>query len=199
MCVSMNVAVTGTTGGIGGAVAKALAAAGHRVIAINRPEWRIIAEGGGKGMFAGPLDAVVFASGFCPVTSLVKMSDEAFMEAISVNCGLFLSLMRLIVKERLYAKGGMRAVAVSSVSAREGWAGGAAYCASKGALSAMCRALDKELSPRGISVAALEPGHVRTRMFEKCAMRMGADASSALAPEELANEICGLLSASEAR
>jgi NAD(P)-dependent dehydrogenase (short-subunit alcohol dehydrogenase family) len=87
----------------------------------------------------------------------------------------------------------MKVVAVSSVSAVEGWPGGAAYCASKGALSAVCRALDKELSPRRISVEALEPRHVRTAMFERCAGRMGTDPSNALDPDVFARDVLSKL------
>jgi short-subunit dehydrogenase len=56
-------------------------------------------------------------------------------------------------------------------------------------LSAVCRALDVELAPRKISVRALEPRHVRTAMFERCAGRMGTDPSSALDPEEFARDV----------
>jgi NAD(P)-dependent dehydrogenase (short-subunit alcohol dehydrogenase family) len=83
----------------------------------------------------------------------------------------------------------MRVVAVSSVSATEGWPGGAAYCAAKGALSALCRALDAELKPRGISVQAIEPRYVKTRMFDSCAGRMGVSNALARDPADLADEI----------
>jgi short-subunit dehydrogenase len=49
--------------------------------------------------------------------------------------------------------------------------------------------LDVELAPRKISVRALEPRHVRTAMFERCAGRMGTDPSSALDPEEFARDV----------
>ena len=81
------------------------------------------------------------------------------------------------------------AVAVSSVSATEGWAGGTAYCASKGALSAACRALDRELAAKKIRVRAIEPNHVLTDMFRKGAGRMGVPESAARSPESLAQEV----------
>ena len=74
------------------------------------------------------------------------------------------------------------------MSATEGWAGGAAYCASKGALSALCRALDAELAPKRISVRALEPRYVKTKMFDDCAGRMGVDPSLAMDPADFANK-----------
>ena len=68
------------------------------------------------------------------------------------------------------------------------------YCASKGALSAAARALDAELSPKGISVAALEPRYVLTRMFRDCAGRMGVPEAAALSPESFACELMDRLS-----
>lgn len=183
----MKILVTGTTGGIGGAVETAAKAAGHDVIAFNRADFAALADG--KANIPDGLDGVVFATGCCPVATLAKTTDDVFLETFRVNCGLFLALVRHIVAKKLYSREGMRIVAVSSVSAVEGWAGGAAYCASKGALSALCRALDAELATRKISVAAIEPRHVKTRMFDACAGRMGASASEAMDPAELAVDI----------
>ena len=101
--------------------------------------------------------------------------------------------MRHLVKTARYSPSGMKVVAISSVSAVEGWPGGAASCASKGALSAVCRALDAELAPRKISVEAPEPRHVRTAMFERCAGRMGTDPSNAQDPEVFARNVLSRL------
>ena len=92
-----------------------------------------------------------------------------------------------------HAKTGAVALAVSSVSATEGWAGGTAYCASKGALSAACRALDRELAAKKIRVMAIEPNHVLTDMFRKGAGRMGVPESAARSPESLAQEILEMI------
>ena len=177
--------MTGTTGGIGGAVKDAAKARGWDVVELNRPEWAKLES----LKIDGDLDGVVFATGTCPVRPLTMMSDGEFAETLEVNCGLFVKLMRKIVKERLYSADGMNVVAVSSVSATEGWAGGSAYCASKGALSAVCRALDAELKQKRISVTAVEPRYVRTRMFANCAGRMGVDPAAAQPPEALAADI----------
>ena len=132
---------------------------------------------------------MVFAVGVCPVVPVSALLEDAFAETMRVNCGLFIGMVREVVRRKLCAADGMKIVAVSSVSANEGWAGGVAYCASKGALSAACRAMDAELLPRGISVAVVEPRHVNTRMFRNCAGRMGVPESEAMDPRELAEEI----------
>ena len=181
----MRILVTGTTGGIGGAVKRAALAAGHEVAEVNR--------GGFDLLPAGPFDAVVFATGTCPVKPLTLTADAELEETLRVNCGLFVKLMRQVVAAKSYAPAGLKVVAISSISATEGWAGGAAYCASKGALSAVCRALDAELKPKGISVVALEPRYVKTRMFDACAGRMGVDPALAQSPDALAAEILACL------
>ena len=181
----MRILITGTTGGIGGAVKRAVLAAGHEVVEVNRGDF--------DAPLDGPFDGVVFATGMCPVKPLTLLPEAEFVETVSVNCGLFVRLMRRLVAEKLHAPTGMRVIAVSSVSATEGWAGGAAYCASKGALSAVCRALDVELKPRGISVTALEPRYVKTRMFDDCAGRMGVDSALAQDPDGFAVEILSRL------
>ena len=195
----MKILVTGTTGGIGRAVKRAALAAGHEVVEVNRGGWEAVDSPLTSGKdFTSPLrglDAVVFSTGTCPVKPFALTSDTLFEETFRVNCGLFVKLMRHIVAERLYSPTGMKVVAISSVSATEGWAGGAAYCASKGALSAVCRALDAELQPKKISVVALEPRYVKTKMFDACAGRMGVDPALAQSPDVLAAEILTCLKA----
>ena len=184
--------VTGTSGGIGGAVKAAALARGHVVAELNRADFDALSSDPRAPLDAlgsEPFGALAFCTGTCPVRPAALTSDAAFAETLRVNCGLFLSLMRRIVADRLYDPAGFRAVAVSSVSAVEGWPGGAAYCASKGALSALCRALNAELAPKKISVCALEPRHVRTRMFEECAGRMGTDPALARDPADFAVEV----------
>jgi short-subunit dehydrogenase len=187
----VRILITGTSGGIGGALKRAASAAGHEIVELNRDGFADLAAFLPSG--TPPLDALVFASGVCTVKPFTLMTDEEFSGAFAVNCGLFVKLLRHVVKSLLYSPRGMKALAVSSVSAVEGWAGGAAYCASKGALSAVCRALDAELATRRISVRALEPRHVRTAMFERCAGRMGTDPASALDPELFAQNVISML------
>ena len=180
----MRLLVTGTTGGIGSAVKRAALAAGHAVVEVNRGDFDTF-----PSMGSDPIDGIVFTTGTCPVRPLTAMTDAEFEETFRVNCGLFVKLMRHVVAGKLNSPKGMKVVAISSVSAVEGWAGGAAYCASKGALSATCRALDAELKPKRISITALEPRYVKTRMFDACAGRMGVDPALARDPDDLAREI----------
>ena len=183
-----RILITGTTGGIGSAVKRAALAAGDEVVEVNREDFSNPSHLSHLSHFSH-FSSLVFCTGTCPVKPLTQTADEDFAETVRVNCGLFVKLMREIVAAKLYDPDGMRVVAVSSVSATEGWPGGAAYCASKGALSAVCRALDAELKPKGISVVALEPRHVKTRMFDAVAGRMGVDPARAQDPDDFAKEI----------
>ena len=180
--------VAGSTGGIGSAVAEEAERGGCEVVRFDRADFATLAE---RGLPDGPsFQAAVFAVGACAVRPFLQTTEADFAEAFAVNCLLFLRLVRALVKSRRLGRNS-RLVAISSVSATEGWAGGTAYCAAKGALSAACRALDVELAPRGIAVVALEPRWIRTRMFEETAGRMGVDPARAQRPEDFAREVLG--------
>ena len=141
----------------------------------------------------GPFTTVVYCVGICPVKPLALLDAAALAEVQLVNCDAFVLSVKHFSRPGAYAKSGAVALAVSSVSATEGWAGGTAYCASKGALSAACRALDRELAAKKIRVKAIEPNHVLTDMFRKGAGRMGVPESAARSPESLAQEILEMI------
>lgn len=194
---ALRILVTGTTGGIGSAVKAEAIARGHEVVEFNRADFPSLATS--PTAIKPNLSALVFCTGTCSVKPLSQTTDELLAETLRVNCSLFLSLMRTLVTAKLYDPQGLKAIAISSVSATEGWPGGAAYCASKGALSAMCRALNAELKPKGISVVAIEPRYVKTRMFDQGAGRMGVPTAMAQDPQALAKEILDSLEGGNGR
>ena len=197
--------IVGATGGIGRAVRAEAERRGWKCVGTSRREGaaeHILDCSDRAGMeqtlmrlflAEGPFAAVAYCAGVCPVRPLTLLDAAALAETQLVNCDAFILLMRHFSRLGAYAKDGAAALAVSSVSATEGWPGGVAYCASKGALSAACRALDAELAPKGIRVAVLEPGHVLTDMFRKGAGRMGVPESAARTPESLAAEALDVL------
>ena len=203
MAEKKRLLVVGASGGIGSAVVAEASDAGWECVqADRRSEFRIDLsdaaglEAGLKSLFAekGRFDAVVFAAGVCPIVPLGALSAGELARTMLVNCESFVMLVKMYAASGVGGNGG-KVVAVSSVSANEGWAGGTAYCASKGALSAAVRALDAELAQKGIRVVAIEPGHVLTDMFRRGAGRMGVPESQAKLPKELAGEILALLDA----
>lgn len=150
----------------------------------------------------GKLDGLVHAAGVCPLSPLAMSGAEALESAMRVNYVAFQELMRLCPKKK-FANEGFAAVAVSSVSAAVGWAGGTMYSATKGALSAAVRSMAVELAPKRIRVNAVCPSNIKTPMFDGITELNDEAAMSELerkqplgfgAPEQVASAVCFLLS-----
>jgi len=152
---------------------------------------------------AGILDGLVHAAGVCPMCPVGILTSEQVEAAMRTNCYSFLELMKYYSRSK-YRNSRFSAVAVSSVSASAGWAGGSAYCGSKGALSAIVRALAIELAPKGVRVNAVCPSNIKTPMYEAGASAAN-DARSLNelvkrqplglgVPEQVAAPVCFLLS-----
>ena len=153
----------------------------------------------------GPLDGFVHAAGIGPAMPLGVVAENLIDASMKVNYTAFLLLMKAFAK-KTFANAGFSAVAVSSVSAEIGWAGGSVYAGSKGALSAAVRALAVELAPKGLRVNAVCPGYVKTPFFDGVAGAglSGPDGVARLVakqplglgePEQVATAVCFLLSA----
>lgn len=224
-----RVLVTGASSGIGRAVAELAARLGASVILNGRNVAALeetcaslaTADGASHVVAAGDLscaeelDAVmttalaggklhglVHAAGVCPVVPAGSVSYAAFEEAMRINCGSFFGLMRHCSKRR-NAADGFSAVVVSSVSSEAGWAGGAVYSATKGAVSAAVRSLAVELAPKGMRVNSVSPSNIKTPMFESITALNDETALAALKsrqplgfgrPEQVAAPVCFLLS-----
>ena len=125
---------------------------------------------------AGKISGLVHAAGACPVCSVGALDRTLVDEAFAVNYFAFLELMRHYAKSR-NREPSLSVVAVSSVSSSVGWAGGAAYCGSKGALDASVRALAVELAPKGVRVNAVCPSNIRTPLYAANAANLGGEAA----------------------
>jgi 3-oxoacyl-[acyl-carrier protein] reductase len=170
--------VTGGAQGIGRAVAETLAARGWSVTAADRDE-AALARVGGEGIAAAaldvtdsaavaalvdrlpPLDVVVNCAGIA--AELLPLKDiprEAFERMLRVNLGGTFILAREAARR-------MERGAIITIASRGylGGAGAAHYVASKAAVVGLTRALAVELRWRGISVNAVAPGMVDTRMI----------------------------------
>jgi NAD(P)-dependent dehydrogenase (short-subunit alcohol dehydrogenase family) len=174
--------VTGSTSGIGKATAAALARLGATVIVTGRDTERgarvvkEIEDDGGVARFvaadlsdpgqiahlaqeAGAVDILVNNAGrswFGPTADL----DAATFDALFSSNVRSAYLLTAALAPAMAARGSGSIVNLDSMSGAVGLAGGAAYGASKAALSALTRAWAAEFSPAGVRVNAVAPGPV---------------------------------------
>ncbi len=191
--------VTGASRGIGAAAARALAAAGARVIVSDLADTAALAaEIGGLALRqdvtdesqwretiafardrAGGLDILVNNAGVLqkmgPVTELTL---EEWRRVNSVNVeGVFLACKHAVpaLAERAGQwSGGAAIVNLSSVAGLVGFAGGVCYGASKGAVRLMTKCLAMELAPLKIRVNSVHPGVIDTVMGGEVVTAVGA-------------------------
>jgi NAD(P)-dependent dehydrogenase (short-subunit alcohol dehydrogenase family) len=176
--------VTGATSGIGRAAADELARRGATVIVHGRDAERghavvqAINSAGGRARFAaadlsdpaapeklaaasGVVDVLVNNAGFSWFGPTADLRPDQFdaMFASDVRAPYFLVAA---LAPAMADRGSGSIINVSSMAARVGLAGGAAYGATKGALESLTRAWAAEYSPRGVRVNAIAPGPVYT-------------------------------------
>ena len=173
----------------------------HCVIAGDLKDGSFIDELAASAIKGGKLDGFVHAAGTCSVVPVGVAAPAVLADSMAVGYDAFMLLMRKLTA-RASSNDGFSAVAVSSVSASAGWAGGSLYAGCKGAVEAAVRSLAVELAPRRIRVNAVCPAHVKTPLFEKLAEGMDEAAKTALLakqplgliePEQVASAICFLL------
>ena len=186
--------VTGASGGIGRAVAVALAEAGHQQIGVG---WSSNAEGGAQtckeveaagatslgvavdvndpasveSAFTqveaafGPVEALVNNAGITRDGLLMRMSDDDWQDVLRTNLAGAFHTIRRATPKMLRARFG-RIVNVGSVVGSVGGAGQANYSAAKAGLIGLTRATARELGGRGITCNVVAPGPITTAMTD---------------------------------
>jgi len=183
--------VTGATGGIGGAIARALHKQGAVVAVSGRQAEKLeklAAELGPRSHVVpcdladraavtglvdaataklGRLDILVNNAGLTRDNLFMVMKDEQWDEVIAVNLTATFLLMRAAARAMLRAKTGYgRIVNISSVSGVIGNPGQGNYAASKAGMIGMSKSLAREVAPRGITVNCIAPGFISTPMTD---------------------------------
>lgn len=185
--------ITGGTRGIGLAVARRLAADGFDLLISYRDDAEaaemakstLIASGrqievvaadvstsDGSGLLIetamekfGKIDALINNAGITRDTLMMRMSEDDWDAVISTNLkGAFLC-SKAAVRPMLRARSG-RIVNMSSVVGLVGNAGQVNYAAAKAGLVGMTKSIAKEVGSRGITVNAVAPGFIETRLTD---------------------------------
>jgi 3-oxoacyl-[acyl-carrier protein] reductase len=180
--------VTGASGGIGGAIAKALHAQGARVVlsgtradALNALKVELgerastapcnlsvpaeVEELLKKAEAAAgtPIDILVNNAGITRDNLLMRMKDEEWDQVIAVNLTAAFKLSRAALRNMMKKRWG-RIVTITSVVGVTGNPGQANYAAAKAGLIGMTKALAAEIASRNITVNCVAPGFIDTDM-----------------------------------
>jgi glucose 1-dehydrogenase len=183
--------VTGGTTGIGWAVAERLIRSGHRVLITGRDAGKgcaaaeALAEHGEVRFIqadvadptgrrevlaraldsGGPLGVLINNAGTWDNQSIGEVTEDSWDQTFAVNVkGAFFMTQEVLPAMLVNGRG--KVVNIASIAGLQGFAETSAYCATKGAVIAMTRALAVELGPSGINVNAVAPGNVSTPFNE---------------------------------
>ena len=184
-----NALVTGATGGIGGAIARALHTRGATVAISGRQLEKLEAlaselkervhvvpcDLANKAQVAtliddatkklGRLDILVNNAGLTKDNLFMVMKDEQWDDVIAVNLTSTFMLMRAATRAMMRGKTGYgRIINISSVSGIIGNPGQANYAASKAGMIGMTKSLAREVASRGITANCIAPGFISTPM-----------------------------------
>lgn len=180
------VVVTGSSAGLGAAVCRRLVAADYDVIGIARRAVSPASLGVDEDRYRhvtfdlSDVDAIGEMVGelvsnhgkpYALVNNaavgrdgvLATMHNADIDEVVRVNVTAPLVLCKYVVRHMLGQRRG-RIVNISSIVARTGYRGLAAYGASKAAIEGMTRSLAREVGPRNVMVNAIAPGFLPTAM-----------------------------------
>ena len=180
--------VTGASGGIGAAIARALAAQGARVALSGTREAALQALAGeldgaavlpcnlgdseaADGLAAraeealGPLDILVSNAGVTRDGLFLRMRDEDWQTVLDINLTAGFRLARAALRGMMRRRRG-RIIAVSSVVGVTGNPGQANYAASKAGMIGMTKAVAAEVAGRGVTVNCIAPGFIDTAMTQ---------------------------------
>ena len=185
----MTALVTGASGGIGSAIARALAGQGARLAVSGSNAGKLedcrtslggnhltlpcdLSDGAAVDALVpaaveklGRLDILVNNAGVTRDNLAMRMKDEEWDQVIRVNLEAAFRLVRAAARPMMKARFG-RVISITSVVGQTGNPGQANYAASKAGLVGMSKALAQELASRSITVNCVAPGFIRSAMTD---------------------------------
>ena len=215
--------VTGAARGIGEATAELLAAEGAHVVILDRPAddgpASVVARNVGGSLLLvditdedapetiaqrlleehGGVDIVVHNAGVTRDKRLMNMKPDWWDSCVDINLGAVVRITDALLEKKALREGG-RIVCLSSVSGIAGNNGQTNYSASKAGIVGFVRALSEQVADKGITVNAIAPGFIETRLTAAIplAIREAGRRLSALSqggqPEDVAQAIVFLAS-----
>ena len=183
-----NALVTGASGGIGGAVAKTLAAQGARValsgtreealktlqadipnsviLPCNLSDSAAVDALFGQAEEAlGPVEILVSNAGLTRDGLILRMKDEDWDTVLNVNLTAYFRLARAAAKSMMRKRYG-RIIGITSVVGVMGNAGQTNYAASKAGMIGFTKSLAQELASRGVTANCVAPGFIVSPMTD---------------------------------
>ncbi len=182
--------ITGASGGIGGAIAKALHGQGATVVLSGTRQEALDAvktELGSRAFTVianlsdtasvealpkaaeeaagGPIDILVNNAGITKDNLFMRMKDEEWDAVIAVNLTAAFRLSRAVLRAMMKKRWG-RIIQITSVVGETGNPGQGNYAAAKAGLVGMSKSLAAEVASRNITVNCIAPGFIQTAMTE---------------------------------
>ncbi|HUC65946.1 MAG TPA: 3-oxoacyl-[acyl-carrier-protein] reductase [Stellaceae bacterium] len=181
--------VTGASGGIGQAIARALHQAGAKIVVTGtrQPALEALAAELGERAFvatadladpgagdalvkaaeaaAGQLDILVNNAGLTRDQLALRMKDEDWQKVIDIDLSAGFRLARAALRGMMKRRWG-RIIGITSIVGVTGNPGQANYAAAKAGMIGMSKALAAEVATRGITVNCVAPGFIATAMTD---------------------------------
>lgn len=185
-----NILITGSSAGIGAAIAEKLASYGHKVFLTGRNEQKLnefAKKINAKGFLAGCLlnkelpeilvttaitelgsiDVLINNAGSYLWSPIEKTRKDDIENFLKLNLQIPYELCSLVIPEMKKNKWG-RIINIGSISGAVGEANATLYSASKAGLIGLTKSLALEVAEYGISVNVINPGWVKTGLADEC-------------------------------
>ena len=179
------VLITGATGGIGGAIASQMKAAGATVVVTGRNMEKLSGfddsyikiqsdlslQGAAEKLVAdtiekaGRIDVLINNAGITADTLMMRMTDEQFDNVLNTNLRATFKMCRAVLMPMMKQRFG-RIINMASIVGVVGGVGQTNYAASKGGIIAMTKSIAAEVASRGITANAIAPGFIKTPMTD---------------------------------